>query len=171
MGDGGVGKTSLKNRFLTGEFTNKYLTTLGVDFASHSMTLDDKDIFIQIWDVAGQEIFSSIRQSYFQGAKAALIVFDVTRPETLENLLEGWIRPFFKVLGDKPPIAICGNKSDLIDERILKPETGQRFAERIRKEFNLTEVPPYIETSALEGLTVNDVFVSITRTVLINTEP
>jgi Ras-related protein Rab-7A len=171
LGDGGVGKTSLKNRYLTGEFTDKYLTTLGVDFASHSLILDGKEIFIQIWDVAGQDIFSSIRSSYFQGAKGALIVFDVTRPETFENLLEKWIRPFFNSLDDKPPIAVLGNKSDLTNERKLNHEPGLELVKKIKNEFELENDVPYFETSAKEGVNVNAAFESITRIVLKNAEP
>ena len=170
LGDGGVGKTSLKNRFLTGEFTNKYLTTLGVDFASHSLQLDGKDVFVQIWDVAGQEIFSSIRQSYFQGAKGALVVFDVTRLESYENLFDGWIKPFFNVLDKSVPIAILGNKSDLENEAIIRPETGNKFVEWVKDQLGLEQAPPYFETSAKEGLNVNLAFENVSRIVLHNTE-
>lgn len=168
LGDGGVGKTSLKNRYVHGQFTDKYLTTLGVDFASHSLTLDGKQVFIQIWDIAGQDSFASIRNSYFQGAKGALIVFDVTRPDTFERVIDHWIRPFYDALedGEKTPLVILGNKADLTDERILKPETGQRLVEKIKEEFNLDFDVPYLETSAKESANVIKAFELITRLVI-----
>lgn len=164
LGDGGVGKTSIKNRYLTGKFTDKYMTTLGVDFSSHSMKVDGKDVFVAIWDVAGQQVFSSIRKSYFEGSRGALAVFDVTRLESFDNLLEGWIKPFYDTITDLPPIIIIANKVDLTDERLVSHEAAEKFVQDLKQQYN-TDVA-YTETSAKEGIGISEAFENLTRFVL-----
>lgn len=164
LGDGGVGKTSIKNRYLTGKFTDKYMTTLGVDFSSHTLEVDEKKVFIAIWDVAGQQVFSSIRKSYFEGSRGALTVFDVTRLESFENLLEGWIKPFYETVNEKPPIILLANKVDLQDERLVSREAGEKFANELKDQFNVDVA--YIETSAKDGTGVSEAFENLTKLVL-----
>ena len=165
LGDGGVGKTSIKNRYLTDKFTDKYMTTLGVDFSSHSLKVDDKNVFIAIWDVAGQQVFSSIRKSYFEGSRGGLVVFDVTRLESFENLLDGWITPFYETVPDKPPMIIIANKVDLNDERLVTRETAEGFVEDLKKQFGIDHIL-YIETSAKEGTNIPETFENLTRLVM-----
>ena len=118
LGEGGVGKTSLKNRVVTGKFTDLYLTTLGVDFSIHNLSLEGTgDVQLAIWDIAGQKNFSTIRESYFEGSSGGIIVFDVTRPETLTKIKDNWIIPFFKKLKGPLPVLILANKIDLKNER------------------------------------------------------
>ncbi len=164
LGDGGVGKTSIKNRYLTGKFTDKYMTTLGVDFSSHTLEVDDKKVFIAIWDVAGQHVFSSIRKSYFEGSRGALTVFDVTRLESFENLLEGWIKPFYETVPDKPPMILIANKVDLKDERLVSQEAAEAFANELKSKFNVSIA--YIETSAKDGTGITEAFENLTKLVL-----
>ncbi len=140
LGDGGVGKTSIKNRYLTGKFTDKYMTTLGVDFSSHTLKLDDKTVFIAIWDVAGQEVFSSIRKSYFEGSRGGMVVFDVTRLESFENLLNNWIGSFYDTVPNKPPLIIIANKVDLKNERLVSRETAESFVAELKEKFNVENV-------------------------------
>ena len=165
LGDGGVGKTSIKNRYLTGKFTDKYMTTLGVDFSSHTLKVEDKKVFIAIWDVAGQQVFSSIRKSYFEGSRGGLVVFDVTRLESFENLLEGWINPFYETVPDKPPLIIIANKVDLTEERLVSQETGLNYVNELKAKFNVEHIT-YLETSAKEGTGISEAFENLTRLVL-----
>ena len=164
LGDGGVGKTSIKNRYLTGKFTDKYMTTLGVDFSSHTLKVDNKDVYVAIWDVAGQQVFSSIRKSYFEGSRGSLAVFDVTRLESFENLLEGWIKPFYDTITDKPPMIIIANKVDLTEERLISREAAETFVANIRIKFGADVA--YLETSAKEGIGISEAFENLTRLVL-----
>ena len=165
LGDGGVGKTSIKNRYLTGKFTDKYMTTLGVDFSSHTLEVDNKKVFIAIWDVAGQQVFSSIRKSYFEGSRGGLVVYDVTRLESFENLLEGWIDPFYETVPIKPPLIIIANKVDLTSERLVTQETGKMFVEELKSKYNVEHIT-YLETSAKEGTGISEAFENLTKLVL-----
>ena len=100
LGEPIVGKTSLKNRIFTGKFTDLYLTTLGVDFGVLNLTINTKlgsfDVQLSLWDIAGQKIFSTIREGYFEGSRGPIVVFDVTKPETLTKIKVNWISPFFQ---------------------------------------------------------------------------
>ena len=165
LGDGGVGKTSIKNRYLTGKFTDKYMTTLGVDFSSHNLKVDNKNVYIAIWDVAGQQVFTSIRKSYFEGSRGALAVFDVTRVESFENLLDGWITPFYETVPDKPPMIIIANKVDLENERLVTRENAESFINDLKKKFENEHII-YIETSAKEGTNISETFENLTRLVM-----
>jgi small GTP-binding protein len=165
LGDGGVGKTSIKNRYLTGKFTDKYMTTLGVDFSSHTLKIDDKNVYIAIWDVAGQQVFSSIRKSYFEGSRGALVVFDVTRLDSFENLLNDWVKPFFDTVIDKPPMIIIANKVDLKEERLISADMAEKFVADLKTQFNMNEIS-YLETSAKDGTNVSEAFEKLTRYVI-----
>ena len=170
LGDGGVGKTSIKNRYLTDKFTDKYMTTLGVDFSSHTLKVDDKNVFIAIWDVAGQQVFSSIRKSYFEGSRGGLVVFDVTRLESFENLLDGWITPFYETVPDKPPMIIIANKVDLNDERLVTHEAAEVFVNELKMKFSVDHIS-YLETSAKDGIGISEAFEKLTRFVLKHNSP
>ena len=165
LGDGGVGKTSIKNRYLTGKFTDKYMTTLGVDFSSHTLKVGDKSVFVAIWDVAGQEVFASIRKSYFEGSRGALVVYDVTRLESFENLLNGWIKPFYETVPDKPPLIIIDNKVDLKEERLVTQESAEAFVNELKTKYSVNHIT-YIETSAKEGIGISEAFEQLTRLVI-----
>lgn len=89
--DSGVGKTNLLSRFEKNEFTHESKATIGVEFATKTVTMDNKRIKIQIWDTAGQERYRAITHAYYKGASGALLVFDVTRRHTYENIPK-WIK-------------------------------------------------------------------------------
>ncbi|MBD3193233.1 MAG: GTP-binding protein [Candidatus Heimdallarchaeota archaeon] len=162
LGDGAVGKTSLRKRYTTGSFTGDYLRTMGTDFALKRLMIDDTEFRLQIWDIAGQTStrFTGLNDSYFFGASGAILVFDVTRPETLDNL-SFWIEKVRKNLGHIPMI-IFGNKIDLRDQlESLEPEQGEEFAQKITEESNL-EIK-YYETSAKTGENVEQAFFEIAK--------
>jgi small GTP-binding protein len=124
VGDFGVGKTSLVRRFVDGEFSDKYLSTVGVKISRKSLELDHinsnniKKMQVIIWDIEGSNKFKAIAPSYFQGAKGAIIVADVTRQETLYHLSDH-IENFLSV-NPHSYIVIALNKSDLIDTEYLE---------------------------------------------------
>ena len=121
IGDTSVGKSCLLTRFADDQFTENYVTTIGVDFRFKTMIVMDKIVKVQVWDTAGQERYRSITNAYYRGAEGILIVFDLTQKESFENI-ENWINEVTVYTG-KDVIMIClGNKSDLkkgIDKNLI----------------------------------------------------
>lgn len=116
IGDFGVGKTSLIRRFVDRQFSDQYLSTVGVKISKK--IFEDKSLQLLIWDIEGQTKFKSISSSYFQGAKGAIIVGDATRRETLEQLTHH--TEHFLSINPNSQIAIALNKSDLVDAEMLE---------------------------------------------------
>lgn len=113
VGDSNCGKTCLLNQFCDNIYVTDYITTIGVDFNFKTMEVDNKKLKVQIWDTAGQERFKSITQSYYRGANIILIVFDLTRRETLNNIID-WHKNIRQYNSDEnTEIFLVGNKSDL----------------------------------------------------------
>ncbi len=175
IGDGAVGKTSLRRRFLGEGFTKKHIATLGADFAVKTISITCPDnkryrIKFQIWDLAGQQRFNMVRGQYYLGANGIIAVFDVTRPETLENLPH-WFKEVKKHLTQDPIYVIVGNKIDL---RTKKSKKKQEFVESIRgQEFattnakSITSKPVfYMETSAKTGENVEEAFKQLATELL-----
>jgi GTP-binding nuclear protein Ran len=119
VGDGGVGKTTYVTRHRTAEFTKSYIATMGVEVSSLSFHTDQGVVTFNIYDCAGQEKFSGYRDEYFEGATAAIIIFDVTSLTSYRSVL-GW---YAKVQEKCPniPIVLCGNKVDCRDRKV-KPD-------------------------------------------------
>ena len=99
-GDGGVGKTSLISRFVTGMFADHYKATIGVSISTKRIVVDNLKVQLQIWDVAGQTLFRHLRKNYFARAGGALLVFDLTNVKTFENLHSEWIDDILQAVGD-----------------------------------------------------------------------
>lgn len=164
-GDGAVGKTALRERFLGKGFSSSYLMTIGADFASKDATLPSgHTVKYQIWDLAGQQEFESVRGTYYEGCLGALMVFDLTRPGSFENV-PTWINELWKNSKRGPiPIILLGNKFDLTDK--VPDSVGDAAIETYLANLNNEtrkhgfEVP-YFNTSALTGLNVDEAFVSI----------
>ncbi|KAK9091647.1 hypothetical protein Sjap_024824 [Stephania japonica] len=150
IGDSAVGKSNLLSRFARDEFRLDSKPTIGVEFAYRNIKVKDKLIKAQIWDTAGQERFRAITSSYYRGALGAMLVYDITRRPTFENLPK-WIEELRHFGDPEIVIVLCGNKSDLachgrqVDER-----EGRALAERERIWF--------METSALANLNVEEAF-------------
>jgi small GTP-binding protein len=163
LGDGGVGKTSLRERFLGKGFQSGYILTIGADFAVQDIIVNSEQIKFQIWDLAGQQRFSAVRALYYKGSHGAILVFDRTRPESLYNL-ENWKKELFTNVGREIPYIILGNKSDLpnsVDDSELK-----RFIQKSQTE--ITDIPyeiAYLNTSAKSGLNVEDAFQSLGKII------
>ncbi len=117
IGEGAVGKTSLIKRFTQGSFVKDYIKTLGAQFSRYERVIgDNNDIRVRLffWDIAGQSEFNFMPPTFYNGAKATIIVYDLSRPETLESI-ETWYKDITQYVGNIPTI-IFGNKSDLINE-------------------------------------------------------
>ncbi|MFX0117620.1 MAG: Rab family GTPase [Candidatus Hodarchaeota archaeon] len=167
LGEGAVGKTSLRQRFMGQGFEQSYSITIGADFASKQVTLSSgKAIKYQIWDLAGQGQFKMIRNMYFKGCMGALAVFDVTRPISLEAL-EQWCQDFWTLNGAGPrPIVTLGNKMDLVEGAPLgttiSMSKGEQFAKILASQSEAFGAKSwYFPTSAKTGLNVNEAFIRL----------
>ena len=111
-GDGGVGKTTMLHRYVKGRFIENMQMTIGVEFFLKELKFDGIEVMLQIWDFGGQERFRFLLESYAIGAKGALLLFDLTRPITLENLGQ-WVN-ICRAENPDLPILFVGSKSDLV---------------------------------------------------------
>ncbi|MGV9173557.1 MAG: Rab family GTPase, partial [Promethearchaeia archaeon] len=115
IGAGAVGKTSLVHRFINDEFQTNYELTVGVDFKTKDVELDSREpVTLSIWDVGGQKRFSSIRTTFYRGAAGALLVFDLTRPDTFDEI-KHWLSEVRQFTKPEIPFILIGNKLDLIE--------------------------------------------------------
>ncbi|MHA1291194.1 MAG: Rab family GTPase [Promethearchaeota archaeon] len=156
-GEGGVGKTTLLHRYVQGKFSAETKMTIGVEFFLKEVVVDGKQCTLQLWDFGGQERFRFLLESYVLGAKGALLMFDLTRPMTLENL-EQWVNIVRK--GDPDlPILFIGTKLDLIDDIQVDDDYALEFKEY----FNLFD---YMKISSKSGKNVNEAFERLTKKIL-----
>ncbi|CAG9760011.1 unnamed protein product [Ceutorhynchus assimilis] len=116
VGDGGIGKTSFIKRHLTGEFEKKYQATLGVEVHPLVFYTNKGQIMFNVWDTSGQETFGSLRDSYYDQAQCAIIMFDVTARVTYKNV-PNWHKDIARVC-ENVPIVLCGNKVDIQDRKV-----------------------------------------------------
>ncbi|KAK7320187.1 hypothetical protein RJT34_04923 [Clitoria ternatea] len=152
IGDTGVGKSNLLSRFAKDEFRLDSKPTIGVEFAYRNIKVGDKLIKAQIWDTAGQERFRAITSSYYRGALGALLVYDITRRSSYENVSK-WLVELREFGGEDMVVILVGNKCDLSESREVEKEEGKGFAE--------TEGLCFMETSALRNLNVEEVFLQM----------
>ncbi len=157
LGDPAVGKTTLKTQFLGKTVSGQYRTTVGVDFAIKYYLIQDKYyVKFQIWDIAGQETYSSLRPSFYKGAKGILMLFDITRAETFQSIPK-WLQQLWQLEGPLPMILI-GNKADLREQGMgqVLPEQAMTYARMLTQSIGFDV--PYLETSALTGYHVSKSF-------------
>ena len=160
LGDFSVGKTSLIRRFIEGTFSDQYLTTVGVKISRKSLKLDSvaQNLNFILWDIEGQTKFQSITPSYLQGATGVIIVGDLTRPETLNNL-QKHLDLFLKI--NPQGIAVVAlNKTDLVD-----PEKLTKLLEQYSFSNNIHVLASY-GTSAKSGSYVNEIFEQLAKGIL-----
>ena len=120
LGDGGVGKTAIIQHLLGRTFTTNYLLTIGTDISTFQLHHNGKNLKIQLWDLAGQTRFEVVRNLYFSGARAGILVFDLTREASLQSLAK-WKEEIFSHSQRKLPLLILGNKSDLDSSHLQIP--------------------------------------------------
>lgn len=165
LGDPGVGKTSLANRYVNNKFTTVYKATIGADIFSKELVLDGHEVFLQIWDTAGQERFHSLGPGYFRGADACALVYDVTNMRSFEAL-DKWCEDFISNAGLKPdqtetfPFIVIGNKCDLRDNRQVSLDRALAWCEKVQF--------PHYESSAREAKNVNQAFEDLALRTLEN---
>uniref|UniRef100_A0A665TKM5 Ras-related protein Rab-25 n=1 Tax=Echeneis naucrates TaxID=173247 RepID=A0A665TKM5_ECHNA len=131
IGDSGVGKSNLLSRFTRNEFNLESKSTIGVEFATRSIQVDGKTIKAQIWDTAGQERYRAITSAYYRGAVGALLVYDIAKHLTYENV-ERWLKELRDHADNNIVIMLVGNKSDLRHLRAVPTDEARAFAEIYR---------------------------------------
>lgn len=149
LGDQSVGKTSIITRFMYDKFDNTYQATIGIDFLSKTMYLEDRTVRLQLWDTAGQERFRSLIPSYIRDSSVAVVVYDVSNRPSFLNTAR-WVEEVRTERGSDVIIVLVGNKTDLVDKRQVSIEEGDAKA----REFGVL----FIETSAKAGFNIKALF-------------
>ncbi|MHA1935239.1 MAG: GTP-binding protein [Candidatus Thorarchaeota archaeon] len=172
MGDGSVGKTSLRRTYMGEGFRAQYMITIGADFAVKKMQLaGGHDVSIQIWDLAGQEHFKSVRSTFYRGAQGALAVYSTVERTSFDNI-SNWLEECWTNAGKKIPVVLIGNKTDLreqfkenpvMQETIVTTEQGQELANKLQNSGVPTS---FIETSAKTGQNVEASFLELAIKIL-----
>jgi len=149
LGDQSVGKTSIITRFMYDTFDSTYQATIGIDFLSKTMYLEDRTVRLQLWDTAGQERFRSLIPSYIRDSSVAVVVYDITNRSSFLNTSK-WIDDVRTERGTDVVMMLVGNKTDLADKRQVSVEEGEARA----KEHDIM----FIETSAKAGFNIKALF-------------
>lgn len=150
VGDSGVGKSCLSSRFTRDQFTADSKTTIGVEFATQIVQVDEKCIKAQVWDTAGQERYKAVTSAYYRGAVGALMVFSLCNKASLDSIESQWLHEMLENADPNCVPLLVGNKSDLREERQVATEEAAAFA----KKHNMG----YIETSAVDATGVGEAF-------------
>ncbi|XP_006004454.1 ras-related protein Rab-43 [Latimeria chalumnae] len=159
IGDAGVGKTCVVQRFKTGIFVERQGNTIGVDFTMKTLELQGKRVKLQIWDTAGQERFRTITQSYYRSANGAIIAYDISRRSSFESIPK-WIEDVKKYAGSNIVQLLIGNKSDLNNLRQVQLIEAQTLSSHF-------DVIAAIETSAKDSSNVEEVFVKMATELML----
>ncbi|MFQ5833295.1 MAG: Rab family GTPase [Candidatus Thorarchaeota archaeon] len=161
LGEAAVGKTSLIRRFTENAFDEDYKQTIGTTFASKDVSVtddegDSRQIRLIIWDMGGQTTYRELRRQFMKGSSGAIIVYDVTRPETF-MAMNNWFESFRETCPNAV-VVVAANKVDLLDNRIVPVEPGLMLRDWFQAD--------YYETSAKTGAAVTDVFAKLALLVL-----
>ncbi|CAL0311291.1 unnamed protein product [Lupinus luteus] len=156
IGDSGVGKTQILSRFAKNEFFFDSKSTIGVEFQTKTVMINDKVIKAQIWDTAGQERYRAVTSAYYRGALGAMLVYDITKQQSFDNVAR-WVEELRTHADRSIVIMLIGNKGDLIDKRIVATEDALEFAQDQCLFFS--------ETSALSGENVESAFITLLQEI------
>jgi Ras-related protein Rab-1A len=157
LGDAGVGKSSIILRYTKNEFNSQMVSSIGVDFKTKDIIVNNKKVKLQLWDTAGHERFRTITTSYYRGAHGIATVFDLTNRESFEHV-EKWLEEINKYAKENVMRFLIGNKSDLVNERQVSYEEVRALANKL----NIY----YVETSAKNNINVSDFFQIATKDYL-----
>lgn len=154
------------NQFVNKKFSSQYKATIGADFLTKEVQVDDRLVTMQIWDTAGQERFQSLGVAFYRGADCCVLVYDVNTPKTFDNL-ENWRDEFLIQASpndpDNFPFVVLGNKVD-IDGGNARQVTEKKAKQWCAAKGNI----PHYETSAREDINVDSAFAAVARAALAN---
>ncbi|CAL9089685.1 unnamed protein product [Musa textilis] len=155
LGDSGVGKSCIVIRFVRGQFDPTSQVTVGASFLSQTLVLQDSTtVKFEIWDTAGQERYASLAPLYYRGAAVAVVVYDITSPDTFKKA-QYWVKELQKHATPGIVMALVGNKADLHEDRAVSSQDALEYADKNGMFF--------IETSAKTADNINQLFEEITR--------
>ncbi len=167
LGDPAVGKTSLIRKYVYNDFSSNYVSTIGTEVTKKDLLIDFEDpefgkkqlnITLAIWDIIGQKEYRSLISRFYKNANGALIIFDLTRDDTIENVKD-WTSSLFGAIG-KIPVVFVGNKYDLVDKN--------KFSTDDLIELSVRYSAPWITTSAKEGENVEGAFIKLSELIIKN---
>ena len=165
VGDMGTGKTSLIRQYVEGNFSEYYKITIGVDFASKIITVGNKKVDVQLWDIAGQERFGSMTGVYYRESVGAIVVFDITRPSTFD-MTKVWMDDIDAKVqsnkGETVPTLLLGNKID------LKTDSWEQKASEIKEYAKQHKYLNFFETSAKDGTNLNEAIETLVKYIIDN---
>ncbi|KAL9101157.1 MAG: hypothetical protein Q9163_003559 [Psora crenata] len=167
LGDSGVGKTSLMNQYVNKKFSASYKATIGADFLTKEVMVDDRLVTMQLWDTAGQERFQSLGVAFYRGADCCVLVYDVNNSKSFETL-DAWRDEFLIQASprepDNFPFVVIGNKIDVEEsKRAISSKRAMTFCQS-------KGGIPYFETSAKEAVNVEQAFEVIAKNALAQEE-
>ena len=164
LGEAAVGKSSIVMRFVSNDFSENKEPTIGAAFLTQRVNVNDHTVKFEIRDTAGQERFASLAPMYYRNAQAALVVYDVTKPQSFIKARH-WVNELHDQTSQNIIIALVGNKVDIVEEDETARKVAREEGEKLAEEENLL----FFETSAKSGLKVNDVFLSIAERIPLKT--
>ena len=153
VGEAGVGKTCIIQRFCENKFTPNTISTNGAANAAQILKVDDYIFNLDIWDTAGQEIYRSLNRIFYKNSRIAILVYDITNEKSFEEVKEYWYEQVIKANENNIIIGIVGNKCDLYNKEKVEESTAKEWAESHGCIFQLT--------SAFQGTGIKDIFNSV----------
>uniref|UniRef100_A0A1D1Z3Y9 Ras-related protein Rab7 n=1 Tax=Anthurium amnicola TaxID=1678845 RepID=A0A1D1Z3Y9_9ARAE len=166
LGDSGVGKTSLMNQYVHQKFSQQYKATIGADFVTKELLIEDRLVTLQIWDTAGQERFRSLGVAFYRGADCCILVYDVNVLKSFDTL-DTWHDEFLNQASPSDPktfpFILLGNKVD-IDGGNSRVVSEKKAREWCASKGSI----PYFETSAKEDYNIDAAFLCIAKLALAN---
>ena len=155
IGDSGVGKSCLTNKATKNIFEDTYNATVGFEFFTFNIKINDKIVKLQIWDTCGQELYRSLITNFYRNSSLAIIVYAVNQKESFDSI-EMWLRELRTHSNPDAKVFLIGNKIDLTGERIIKTEEGESYAKR----NNLSK---FLESSAKTGVNAQQIFIDAAK--------
>ena len=157
IGESGVGKTCVLRRFVENKFLKNHLATIGIDFKTKTLNINNQEIKLKIWDTAGQERFRNITTQYYKGADGIVLVYDVTDEASYEKIRDWMEQIVANTQQEDIGLVLLGNKCDM-EPRNVTEEMGKKMAEELKVS--------YFETSALNGIGIKEAFEQLTRDIM-----
>ena len=157
IGESGVGKTCILRRFVENKFLKNHLATIGIDFKTKTLNINNQEIKLKIWDTAGQERFRNITTQYYKGADGIVLVYDVTDEASFDKIKDWMDQILSNTNKDEICLILLGNKCD-IEKRSISYEQGKTLANELQVNF--------FETSAQTGQNIKEAFETLTADIM-----